>query len=1251
MCENSTEICPEEYTDMEYKRAESVKEVRAARAKERRLAALRRLSGKKTQARKVVTEGRNTESLKGPEQNQSFKYSAPQTCDSENEDEEHIEISKIDWVTEWLDKHCFFDEQAWGAVMAGVEATPEEMENELQDKPNPPVGNFKLDSSEYTSLDNTCPKKFLAALTRLNHLQKSHDDILAQLTFPNKMVVQHVTYIVKAFLRRMYFRMKGKSHKKQEAVMRKMHYAMQGIVHRYFKRGMDKKVYLHKAAEKDEFENWSDDEDDEEGRGDDDQMEEGNVNETKDEQCDEVQENEENRSNNEDEIQKCKTAIEEIKMAKKFVSSAVTLHAQAPETLLNTMEAIYNGKVTVEHVLKHPQTLTHQNDRVEGSVPGMKGQDGNSSNEEDDEDEYYIPDDKSHASLEFSDDERMHCHLSDVEDDECETNDASWDEEDDSDAESEARLSPTEYPSDGEESSSVEDGECGGASDDNITKKSQTSPEKEVDFKLLNRLAGEFSDGSEEEGHEKAAWRRSQDVSRTLWMQEMVSDCPLKDKTYSQEFHCCRAPLFPKVNLSTHSIQEKEKILEQFMEKNVSRNIRRYVMKTVCRRNFAIFKKLWRRAKGLKRFPGLRLGTQGTAAWQSFKRQKAYLNDFLMTEKEALLYSLSRKHKVSCEEIFQAQATVEMLRKKRRLAVKIVKFLDQLPIRRLQYLNEHVLAKAQRGNGWEPQSHSDMTSVLLFLQTVATMQGHESPFPCHGPVCEKLQGYVESLVHDIDDEYKFFCKEKGNQARREEVKVKLNNMSRNKLEKYLSVAKETYQSLTRKFLQQKHKYLKRRLSEHELNSLFPLCPKDDIGLMHIPKHQRLLLLTQHNNKQLKLRRDYINMVKEKARHTKTVLAKMNRFLSRSSAQDIILKVYDIQTQESEWAQRSKVLEDEAISYLEVSPQEYKESTKDSLTGLTWDIWSDDEQDSDSDWMDEGSEEGEGEMRKEEEMERKADYTENEPLTIQKIFRELHVQYYPTGNYILKNQQDVQESYPTSFPFEQKPWETPVHHAILDRFVTYLSNNKSQNGRPLKIDFRKEIRRLWHYKPKGFIKTIRCYENLSKTYNKEHKKTLRAWTVTKADEDHEHLKHHEFKVSSECEGETQATPTKEKEKIISMKRKFQVNEDITHQFLNAESKKIKLDHDEHETKEMDTGKKIKRKIEENEQITQINKKIKNGGYDKTINTKCTSAEDEEQKKSVKRRFQEEWDVMEHPKDNLKEVQNKKKRVWREESHEF
>ncbi len=52
-------------------------------------------------------------------------------------------------------------------------------------------------------------------------------------------------------------------------------------------------------------------------------------------------------------------------------------------------------------------------------------------------------------------------------------------------------------------------------------------------------------------------------------------------------------------------------------------------------------------------------------------------------------------------------------------------------------------------------------------------------------------------------------------------------------------------------------------------------------------------------------------------------------------------------------------------------------------------------------------------------------------------------------------------------------------------------------------------------------------------------------------------------------------------------------------------------------------------------------MKDGGYDKTVNTECSSAE--EQKKSVKRRFEEEWDVMEHTRDKLKEVQSKKKKV--------
>ncbi len=130
-------------------------------------------------------------------------------------------------------------------------------------------------------------------------------------------------------------------------------------------------------------------------------MEAGSVNESKGEESDEVHKNEEKRSDNEHENSKRKMAIQEIKMVERFLSSAVTLHAQAPQSLLNTKEAIYCGKVTVEHALRLPQTLTHQNDRLEGSVPGVEGQDGNSSSEENDDDEYYIPGDKSLASLEF----------------------------------------------------------------------------------------------------------------------------------------------------------------------------------------------------------------------------------------------------------------------------------------------------------------------------------------------------------------------------------------------------------------------------------------------------------------------------------------------------------------------------------------------------------------------------------------------------------------------------------------------------------------------------------------------------------------------------------------------------------------------------------------------------------------------------------------------------------------------------------
>ncbi len=69
-------------------------------------------------------------------------------------------------------------------------------------------------------------------------------------------------------------------------------------------------------------------------------MEAGSVNESKGEESDEVHKNEEKRSDNEHENSKRKMAIQEIKMVERFLSSAVTLHTQAPQSLLNTKEAI-----------------------------------------------------------------------------------------------------------------------------------------------------------------------------------------------------------------------------------------------------------------------------------------------------------------------------------------------------------------------------------------------------------------------------------------------------------------------------------------------------------------------------------------------------------------------------------------------------------------------------------------------------------------------------------------------------------------------------------------------------------------------------------------------------------------------------------------------------------------------------------------------------------------------------------------------
>ena len=100
-------------------------------------------------------------------------------CNSEEDEYEgKWELSKTDYVQEWLHKHCCFDEQAWSAVMKGVEATPEVAQYQCLAKPDPPASNFVLDGTEYTSLQNTCSKKFVLALTLLNKLEKAHEDML-----------------------------------------------------------------------------------------------------------------------------------------------------------------------------------------------------------------------------------------------------------------------------------------------------------------------------------------------------------------------------------------------------------------------------------------------------------------------------------------------------------------------------------------------------------------------------------------------------------------------------------------------------------------------------------------------------------------------------------------------------------------------------------------------------------------------------------------------------------------------------------------------------------------------------------------------------------------------------------------------------------------------------------------------------------------------------------------------------------------
>ena len=276
----------------------------------------------------VQCSAKMCESSKKPDLNEALNEDKPlaNVCDSEeDEDEGKWELSKTDYVQEWLHKHCFFDEQTWSAVMKGVEATSEAAQYQCLAKSDPPASNFVLDGAKYTSLQNTCSKKFVLAITRLNNLEKAHEDMLGRLAFPNRMVMQHVTYIIRAILRRMYFRLQGKSHKEQEVMMRKMHYAMQGIIHRYFKRGLDTLALFEKVQDKEMYGDCMDDswEDDEEGPSDDESCDEDPA-ETESEN--ESDANEEELPQKEDENEKRKRQIRERKMVKKFLSTVVTRH-------------------------------------------------------------------------------------------------------------------------------------------------------------------------------------------------------------------------------------------------------------------------------------------------------------------------------------------------------------------------------------------------------------------------------------------------------------------------------------------------------------------------------------------------------------------------------------------------------------------------------------------------------------------------------------------------------------------------------------------------------------------------------------------------------------------------------------------------------------------------------------------------------------------------------------------------------------
>ncbi|KAG0727181.1 hypothetical protein GWK47_035176 [Chionoecetes opilio] len=293
--------------------------------------------------------------------------------------------------------------------MEGVAASSDVTQCQGLAKPDPPVSNFVLEGADYTTLQNSCSEKCVVAISCLTEQQKAQDEVVVRLAFPKRMVVQHVTHIIQAFLRRTYFRVQGSSEKAQEAVMRRVHYAMQGIIHRYFKRELDKLVLLQKIKDKEMFENSKEDSDDDtnDGRSDDDSSDEdsddeggesesscdGERSEESDgteEECYKADEAEKERSEN----SKKRRRTEEKEMVKQFFRAVVARHAEDREGLVSTVEAIYSGSKTVQESLKEgekgkghdarEQSRSHYPDGFQDSASGMQEQNIDSSDEEND---------------------------------------------------------------------------------------------------------------------------------------------------------------------------------------------------------------------------------------------------------------------------------------------------------------------------------------------------------------------------------------------------------------------------------------------------------------------------------------------------------------------------------------------------------------------------------------------------------------------------------------------------------------------------------------------------------------------------------------------------------------------------------------------------------------------------------------------------------------------------------------------------